>query len=65
MTAERKIFFRYPLEKGSPRTSGYVKNFGPDVNLFVDHSQIVQLEALRRGIWGTSDLWGRVARFAE
>src|SRR5438132_3255712 len=28
--------------------SWYVKNFGPDVNLFVDHSQIVQLEALRR-----------------
>ena len=38
----------------------YVKNYGPDVNLFVDHSQIVQLEALRRGIWGTSSLWGRV-----
>jgi phosphosulfolactate synthase (CoM biosynthesis protein A) len=31
----------------------YIKNYGPDVNLFVDHSQIVQLEALRRGIWGT------------
>ena len=30
----------------------YVKNYGPDVNLFVDHSQIVQLECLRRGIWG-------------
>ena len=27
----------------------YIKNYGPDVNLFVDHSQIVQLEALRRG----------------
>jgi hypothetical protein len=38
----------------------YVKNFGPDVNLFVDHSQIVQLECLRRGIWGTVELWGRV-----
>jgi phosphosulfolactate synthase (CoM biosynthesis protein A) len=38
----------------------YVKNFGPEVNLFVDHSQIVQLEALRRGLWGTADLWGRV-----
>ena len=23
----------------------------------------VQLEALRRGIWGTSDLWGRVVTF--
>ena len=39
----------------------YVKNYGPEVNLFVDHSQIVQLECLRRGIWGTKSLWGRVA----
>lgn len=38
----------------------YIKNYGPEVNLFVDHSQIVQLECLRSGIWGTSDLWGRV-----
>jgi len=41
----------------------YVQNYGPDVNLFVDHSQIVQLEALRRGIWGTKDLWGRIVTF--
>lgn len=41
----------------------YVKNFGPDVNLFVDHSQIVQLECLRSGIWGTADLWGRVVTY--
>jgi phosphosulfolactate synthase (CoM biosynthesis protein A) len=38
----------------------YVKNFGPDVNLFVDHSQIVQLECLRSGVWGTRSTWGRV-----
>lgn len=25
----------------------YVKNYGPEVNLFVDHSQIVQLECLQ------------------
>lgn len=30
----------------------YIKNYGPEINLFVDHSQIVQLEGLRRGIWG-------------
>ena len=41
----------------------YVQNYGPEVNLFVDHSQIVQLEALRRGIWGTSSLWGRVVTY--
>ncbi|GGJ87421.1 phospho-3-sulfolactate synthase [Lentibacillus kapialis] len=43
----------------------YIKNYGPEVNVFVDHSQIVQLEVLRRGIWGTKDLWGRVITFNE
>jgi phosphosulfolactate synthase (CoM biosynthesis protein A) len=38
----------------------YIKNYGPEVNLFVDHSQIVQRETLRAGIWGTKSLWGRV-----
>ncbi len=41
----------------------YIKNYGPEVNLFVDHSQIVQLECLRSGIWGTKSLWGRVLTF--
>jgi phosphosulfolactate synthase (CoM biosynthesis protein A) len=43
----------------------YIKNYGPEVNVFVDHSQIVQLEALRRGIWGTKSLWGRVLTYKE
>ena len=43
--------------------SWYIKNYGPTVNLFVDHSQIVQLEALRSGIWGTSDTWGRILTY--
>jgi phosphosulfolactate synthase (CoM biosynthesis protein A) len=41
----------------------YIKNYGAEVNLFVDHSQIVQLETLRRGIWGTKSLWGRVLTY--
>jgi phosphosulfolactate synthase (CoM biosynthesis protein A) len=41
----------------------YIKNYGPEVNLFIDHSQIVQLECLRSGIWGTKSLWGRVVTF--
>ncbi|HEX5410874.1 MAG TPA: phosphosulfolactate synthase [Terriglobia bacterium] len=41
----------------------YVKNYGAEVNLFVDHSQIVQLECLRAGIWGTKSLWGRVLTY--
>lgn len=43
--------------------SWYIKNYGPEVNLFVDHSQIVQLECLRSGIWGTKSLWGRVVTY--
>jgi phosphosulfolactate synthase (CoM biosynthesis protein A) len=43
----------------------YVKNYGADVNLFVDHSQIVQLECLRAGIWATKSLWGRVVTFKD
>ncbi|WP_292443474.1 phosphosulfolactate synthase [Mesorhizobium sp.] len=42
----------------------YVKNYGNEVNLFVDHSQIVQLEALRSGIWGTKSTWGRIQNIA-
>jgi phosphosulfolactate synthase (CoM biosynthesis protein A) len=41
----------------------YVKTYGAEVNLFIDHSQLLQLEALRQGIWGTADVWGRIARY--
>jgi phosphosulfolactate synthase (CoM biosynthesis protein A) len=41
----------------------YVKHYGPEVNLFVDHSQVVQLECLRAGVWGTADLWGKVITY--
>jgi phosphosulfolactate synthase (CoM biosynthesis protein A) len=41
----------------------YIKNYGPEVNLFIDHSQIVLLESLRSGIWGTKNLWGRVLTY--
>jgi phosphosulfolactate synthase (CoM biosynthesis protein A) len=41
----------------------YIKNYGPEVNLFVDHSQIVHLESQRSGIWGTKALFGRVVTY--
>lgn len=41
----------------------YIKNYGPEVNLFVDHSQIILLESLRSGTWSTKDLWGRVITY--
>lgn len=43
----------------------YIKNYGSEVNLFVDHSQIVQVENLRSGIWGTADVWGRVLTYKD
>ncbi len=52
------------FEAADPEVFGwYIKNYGPEVNLFVDHSQIVHLETLRRGIWGTKDLWGRILTY--
>lgn len=41
----------------------YIANYGPKVNVFVDHSQVVQLAAVRRGIWGNNTLFGRVVTF--
>ena len=41
----------------------YIKNYGYNINLFIDHSQIVQLECLRSGIWGTKATWGRIQGF--
>jgi phosphosulfolactate synthase (CoM biosynthesis protein A) len=54
------------FEAAEPDVFGwYIKNYGPEVNLFVDHSQIVQLECLRSGLWGTKDVWGRVLTHKE
>jgi phosphosulfolactate synthase (CoM biosynthesis protein A) len=41
----------------------YIKHYGPEVNLFVDHSQLVQLQCLRSGIWGTASVWGRILTY--
>ncbi len=55
---------RVMFEAADPEVfAWYVKSYGPEVNLFVDHSQIVQLECLRSGIWGTKSLWGRVVTY--
>ncbi len=55
---------RVMFEAADPEVfAWYIKNYGPEVNLFVDHSQIVQLECLRAGIWGTKSLWGRVLTY--
>lgn len=52
------------FEAADPDVFGwYIKNYGPEVNLFVDHSQIILLESLRSGIWGTKSVWGRVLTY--
>ena len=57
---------RLMFEAADPNVfAWYIKNYGADVNLFVDHSQIVQLECLRAGIWGTKSLWGRVVTYKQ
>jgi hypothetical protein len=54
-----------PKRSHAPHSSHqYIRNYGNEVNLFVDPSQIVQLEALRSGIWGTKSAWGRIQNFA-
>ncbi|KAI9730189.1 MAG: hypothetical protein M1834_005953 [Cirrosporium novae-zelandiae] len=54
------------FEAADPKVFNYyVREFGVDVNLFVDHSQIVQLSCLRSGIWGMADTFGKVISFRE
>jgi phosphosulfolactate synthase (CoM biosynthesis protein A) len=55
---------RLMFEAADPEVfAWYVKTYGPHVNLFIDHSQIVQLECLRSGIWGAKSLWGRILTY--
>lgn len=56
----QKVMF----EAADPEVSSwYVRNYGPEVNLFVDHSQIVELECIRSGLWGPNSLWGRILTY--
>lgn len=57
---QEKVMF----EAADPKVfNWYIREFGVDVNMFVDHSQIVQLTCLRRGIWGTADTFGKVVTY--
>jgi phosphosulfolactate synthase (CoM biosynthesis protein A) len=52
------------FEAADPRVfEWYIKNFGAEVNLFVDHSQVLLLESVRSGIWGSHSLWNRVVTY--
>jgi len=57
---------RVMFEAADPRVfNWYIREFGIDVNLFVDHSQIVQLTCLRSGIWGMADTFGKVVSYRQ
>merc|ERR1712039_648883 len=67
----QKILNELPMERvmfeaaDSAVFNWYIREFGADVNLFVDHSQIVQLAGLRAGIWGKSDTFGKIMTFRQ
>lgn len=65
----QRILDELPAEKlmfeaaDPPVFNWYIREFGVDVNLFVDHSQIVQLSCLREGIWGMADTFGKITTY--
>lgn len=59
LSAENVMF-----EAADPKVfNWYVREFGSDITVFVDHSQIVQLSCLREGIWGMADTFGKITTF--
>lgn len=56
----------FRFEAADPEVFAYhIQNSGAHANLFIDHSQIVQLACLRKGIWGTDKTFGRIVNFQE
>jgi phosphosulfolactate synthase (CoM biosynthesis protein A) len=59
-----KVIERLGLEKimfeaADPRVfEWFIQNYGSKVNLFVDHSHLLQLEGLRSGVRGGRSVWG-------
>ncbi|KAJ3794805.1 2R-phospho-3-sulfolactate synthase [Lentinula aff. detonsa] len=54
------------FEAADPEVFAYhIQNQGATANLFVDHSQIVQLACLRKGIWGTGSTFGKIVTIGE
>ncbi|KAI0074738.1 coma-domain-containing protein [Panus rudis PR-1116 ss-1] len=55
---------RIMFEAADPPVFTYhIQNTGARANLFIDHSQVVQLACLRRGIWGTGSTFGKIVTF--
>ena len=45
--------------------SYYLNAYGPKVNVFVDHSQVMQIEAARRGYGPSTLTWSKAAVFQK
>ncbi len=49
---------KWMFEASDPQVfKWYLKNYGKDVNVFIDHSQIFEFNAWRLGLWGDPDIW--------
>ena len=59
----KKLVDRFGYEKlmfeasDPPVFKWYLQTFGRDVNLFIDHSQVVEFNAWRLGLWGDPKIW--------
>ncbi|MEK6860415.1 MAG: phosphosulfolactate synthase [Nanoarchaeota archaeon] len=58
---------RWMFEAAEPSVfKWYLKKFGPEVNLFIDHSQIIEFQAWRSKLWGDPDIWkGKKIRYKK
>lgn len=66
----KKLVDRFGFDKlmfeasDPPVFKWYLKIFGRDVNLFIDHSQLVEYNAWRLGLWGDPKIWeGKKLRY--
>ncbi len=67
----KKIVDRFGLENlmfeaaDPPVFKWYLKNFGGNVNLFIDYSQIVEFSAWKTKLWGDPEIWrGKTIRYS-
>lgn len=56
---------KWMFEAAEPKVfKWYLKKYGCDVNLFIDHFQIIEFEAWRSKLWGDSEIWkGKKIRY--
>jgi phosphosulfolactate synthase (CoM biosynthesis protein A) len=66
----KKLVKRFGLERWMFEASDpsvfkwYLKNFGKDVSLFIDHSQVVEFTAWKLKLWGDRSIWdGKMFRY--